>query len=71
LVIVHGPDLDFMEFQAHSVLRDIRELAVEAGSVENAPTTLSPDAGEIVREMVTVGKNLHLMPKIFSMLCRF
>jgi hypothetical protein len=68
---MNGADEDFMEFQAHSVLRDIRELAVEAGSVENTATAPSPDAGEIVREMVTVGRNLHLTPKIFSMLCRF
>lgn len=48
-----------MELQAHSVLREIRALAVEAGTAENATTAPSSDNGENIREMVTLGKPLQ------------
>ncbi|CAM6091243.1 unnamed protein product [Calypogeia fissa] len=40
--------------EAHSVLREIQALAVEAGTAENTTTAPSSDTGEHIREMVTL-----------------
>jgi hypothetical protein len=40
--------------EAHSVLGEIRALAADAGTVENAVTAPSSDTGETIREMVTL-----------------